>query len=393
MYPRTLQSTLRELATYYPVVTVTGPRQSGKTTLCRATFPDKPYRSLEALDERAFATGDPRGFLAQFPDGAVLDEVQQAPGIVSYIQGLVDMRPVAGQYILTGSQHLGLTATVSQSLAGRTGMLYLLPLGLDELARFPGHPTTLYDMLRRGGYPRIFDQGIPAERWLADYATTYVERDVRSLLNIGDLNAFRDFLKLCAGRTAQVLNYSDLGADAGVSYNTAKAWLSVLEASFICFRLPAWHANVSKQVAKAPKLHFFDSGLVCYLLGIRHEGELIYHPHRGAIFESWAAAEVYKARVHRGLPAALSHLRRPRGEEVDLVVDAPDALHLVEMKSGATIADDFMTVLDRASDTMATAAGIRPIIRSLVYGGDGAQDRRGTRVLPWHQVAATSWGG
>lgn len=392
IYPRNLEGPLRQVAGYYPVVTVTGPRQSGKTTLCRSVFPEKPYVSLEAMDERAFARDDPRGFLARFPDGAILDEIQYAPDLLSYLQVLVDERPSPGQFILTGSQQFGLTAQVAQSLAGRSGLLSLLPLALDELRRFPGHPTGLLEAIRQGAYPRIFAQGIPAERWLADYAATYVERDVRSLLNIGDLNVFQGFLKLAAGRTAQVLNQSDLGADAGIAHNTARAWLSVLEASFIAKLVPAWHRNLSKQVAKAPKLHLLDSGLACYLLGIRRDADLETHPLRGALFESWVASELLKQRANRGLDPNLYHLRRPRGEEVDLVIDASDALHAIEVKSGSTVPDNFLRQLDRASATLVAAAGHRPLVRSLVYGGDQAYERSGVRVIPWHQVAGVGWG-
>jgi len=340
MIPRNLAGPLRDLAKRYPVVTVTGPRQSGKTTLCRATFPDTAYVSLEPLDEREFARTDPRGFLRLYADGAVIDEVQHVPGLLSYLQAEVDERPMPGRFILTGSQHFGLSAAVSQSLAGRTGVLYLLPLSLDELRRFPSPPTGLFATLWSGGYPRIFDQGLPPDRWLADYTTTYVQRDVREVLNVGDLQAFTTFLQLCAGRTAQEVNLSSLGADAGVSHNTAKSWLSVLEASFICFRVPAWHRNLGKRLRKAAKLHFVDSGLACRLLGIRTAEQLIHHPLRGAIFESWVASEAYKARAHRGLDPSLFHLREDRGAEIDLVVEAADEFLLVEAKSGATVVPD-----------------------------------------------------
>jgi predicted AAA+ superfamily ATPase len=230
---------LKKLTTMYPVVSVVGPRQSGKTTLCKTAFPEKAMVSLEPLDTRDFATRDPRGFLAQHPDGVVIDEAQHAPQLFSYLQEEVDARPRPGRFIVTGSQHLGLSQHVSQTLAGRTGILRLLPPSLDELRRFEHPPGTLDAILWSGAYPRIHDQGLPADRWLADYTATYVERDVRQVVNVGDLNAFSAFLRLCAGRTGQVLNLSALGADCGITHNTAKAWLSVLEASFIVFRSPA----------------------------------------------------------------------------------------------------------------------------------------------------------
>lgn len=382
MYPRVLARTLRELASFYPIVTVTGPRQSGKTTLCRGTFRHKPYVSLEPLDERAFAMEDPRGFLAQHAAGAIIDEVQYAPGLLSYLQADVDERPEPGRFILTGSQHFGLAEAVAQSLAGRTGVLHLLPLSYDELQGFPKPPADLFATLWQGGYPRIYDQRIPADRWLADYVATYVQRDVRQVLNIGDLQAFAAFVRLCAGRTAQELSLAALGADAGVSHNTARAWLSVLEASFICFRLPAWHRNIGKQVVKAAKLHFFDTGLACHLLGIRNAEQLVNHPQRGALFETWVVSEIYKARVHRGLPPALFHLRRTRGPEVDLLLDGATRLELIEAKSGATMSEDFLKPLRQATADLVAGGEVRPIGRRLVYGGTHRQRRSDAEVVP-----------
>lgn len=391
MIPRNLAGPLRDLAQMYPVVTVTGPRQSGKTTLCRAAFPDKAYVSLEPLDEREFAMRDPRGFLRLYAEGAVIDEVQHSPGLLSYLQAEVDERPAPGRFILTGSQHFGLSQAISQSLAGRTGVLYLLPLSLDEVRRFPAPPPDLFTTLWTGGYPRIFDQRIPPERWLADYVTTYVQRDVREVVNIGDLQAFTTFLRLCAGRASQEINLSALGADAGVSHNTAKSWLSVLETSFICFRVPAWHRNLGKRLRKTAKLHFYDSGLVCHLLGIRTSEQLVHHPLRGAIFETWVAAEVYKARVNRGLEAALYHLREDRGAEIDLVLEAADHLLLVEAKSGATVVPDALTTLNQVAERMKQTAETRPIRQRLVYGGDASQARTQVQVVGWSDIQAWPW--
>lgn len=391
MIPRNLAGPLRDLAHMYPVVTVTGPRQSGKTTLCRAVFPDKAYVSLEPLDEREFATRDPRGFLRLYAQGAVIDEVHRSPGLLSYLQAEVDERPAQGRFILTGSQHFGLSQAVSQSLAGRTGVLHLLPLSLDEVRQFPAPPTDLFTTLWTGGYPRIFDQRIPPDRWLADYVTTYIQRDVREVVNIGDLQAFTTFLRLCAGRVGQEINWSALGADAGVSHNTAKAWLSVLETSFICFRVPAWHRNFGKRLRKTAKLHFFDSGLVCHLLGIRSHDQLVHHPLRGAIFETWVAAEAYKARVSRGLEPALHHLREDRGAEIDLVLEAADHLLLVEAKSGATVVPDALSTLNQVAERMMRTAETRPIRQRLVFGGDASQERTQVQVVSWSDIQAWPW--
>lgn len=390
MIPRSLEPELRTLATHYPVVAVTGPRQSGKTTLCRKVFPQKPYVSLEALDVRDFAREDPRGFLAEHRSGAVIDEIQQVPELLSYLQTEVDETPAPGRFVLTGSQHFGLSQSISQSLAGRCGILTLLPPSLAELREFKNAPADLFTLLWQGTYPRIYDRSIPAHRWIADYVTTYVQRDVRQILNVGDLHAFTAFLKLCAGRTAQEINLSVLGGDAGVSHNTARTWLSVLETSYIVHRLPAWHTNIRKQVVKAPKLHFFDTGLLCYLLGIREPGQLRLHPLRGAIFESWAVSEIFKAQVHRGMEADLFHYRETRGLEIDLLMDGAGALDVVEIKSGETISADFFKNLGRFSDRMSETEHGREPRCHVIYGGDVSQRRSQARVLSWRDVPSFS---
>lgn len=389
MVRRNLAAVVRAAARRYPIVTLTGPRQAGKTTLCRALFPRKEYVSFEALDVREFALNDPRAFLAEHRRGAILDEVQHVPGLLSYLQVEVDERPQVGRFILTGSHQLGLTAAISQSLAGRTAVLNLLPLGLDELRRFPNPPTTLWQTLFSGAYPRIHDRGIPPARWFTDYVATYIQRDVRQILQVTQLETFTTFLKLCAARTAQEVNLSTLGADAGVTHNTARAWLSVLEASFVCFRLPAWHVNVTKQAIKAPKLHFFDAGLACHLLGIREPAQLQHHPLRGAIFETWVASEIMKQRAHRGLTSALFHYRDAKRLEVDMVIESPDAMVLIEVKSGATVASDFFGSVERLA--AALAASGRSSRAAVVYGGDTPQRRSAAHVIPWTEVASARW--
>jgi hypothetical protein len=386
MIPRILEQKLRELSGYYPAVVVTGPWQSGKTTLCQIVFPAKAYVSLEALDTREYAISDPRGFLAEYGDGAIIDEIQHAPELLSYLQSDIDARPDPGRFILTGSQHFGLSQSISQSLAGRCGILVLLPPSLDELHSFPTAPADLFSVLWQGAYPRIYDRGIPAHQWLADYTATYVQRDVRQVINIGDLQVFSGFLKLCAGRAAQEINLSALGSDAGLSHNTVRAWLSVLETSYIIHRLPAWHANIRKQVIKAPKLHFFDSGLVCYLLGIRSQEQLRFHPLRGAIFESWVISEIYKTIVHSGVQPNLYHYRETRGLEIDLLIEQYEGLDAVEIKSGATIAVDFFKNLKRFSDRMKAAGKKSPIRSHVVYGGDDSRQRSDAQVLSWRDV-------
>jgi len=392
MIRRDLAAVLRLAATQYPVVTLTGPRQSGKTTLCRATFPRKPYVSLEPMDRREYARRDPRGFLAEYPAGAIFDEIQNVPELTGFLQEEVDARPGPGRFILTGSQQLNLLHAVSQSLAGRTAVLHLLAPGLAELRRFRKPLKDLISVLWTGAYPRIHDQGISADRWLADYVSTYLQRDVRQVLNVVDLSAFTTFLRLAAGRTGQELNLSALGADAGVSHNTARSWLSVLEASFICFRIPAWHSNPRKQAIKAPKLHFYDSGLVCYLLGIRKPDELLHHPVRGAVFESWVASEVLKTHMHRGEDPRLYHFRDAKGLEVDLVLDGASRIQLIESKSARTINDDFFAGLRRLAKSTPHAGRGASVESILVYGGDETQRRSDARVIPWGRLDRETWG-
>jgi uncharacterized protein len=391
MIERDLARVLKQSARRYPVVTVTGPRQSGKTTLCRMAFPKKPYVSLEAIDVRDYATKDPRGLLSEHRSGAILDEIQHAPGLLSYLQVEVDDDPTPGRFVITGSQQLALTEAVAQSLAGRTAVLTLLPLSLGELRRFRDHPDGLWETVWAGGYPRIHDRHVPAERWLADYVTTYVERDVRQVLNIGDLAAFATFLRLCAAHTGQVVNLAALGGACGVSHNTARSWLSVLEACYIAFRLQPWHRNLKKQLTKAPKLHFFDSGLACHLLGLRRPSDLVHHPLRGAVFESWVVAEAYKHRINRGLAPDLCYFRDHKGFEVDLVAEAGSSVVLVEAKSGKTVADDFFAPLRRMRDLIDGDRSRAKTECRVVYGGDSGQRRSDVTVVSWRDLDKAAW--
>lgn len=377
--PRTLHGPLLVAAANYPVVTVTGPRQSGKTTLCRASFPDHAYVSLEPLDNREFATEDPRGFLAQFGSGVILDEAQRAPGLFSYLQELVDNDPRKGRFIISGSENLALSDNVNQSLAGRTAMLVLLPFSLEERQRTSGADASLDQVLFQGGYPRPLIEQIPHEQWLRDYFTTYVQRDVRQLSQINDLATFTRFVRLCAGRTAQEVNLSQLGSDAGVTHNTARAWLGVLEASHLVFLLPAWHKNVSKRIIKSPKLHFVDTGLAANLLGVTSAAQLATHPLRGSLFETLVASEILKGRLHRGLSADLHHYREVRGAEVDVIVPGQPRGLAVEAKAGQTVQQEFLRHLATFPEAEWS--------RHLVYGGNHALARTGIDVTPWRALA------
>ena len=371
-----------------PVVTLTGPRQSGKTTLCKHLFPGLPYRSMESMDQRTFALEDPRGFLKSLPEGAVLDEIQRVPELLSYLQEEVDRDARPGRFILTGSENLALTASVSQSLAGRTALLTLLPLSQDERAAFLRTPMDLWQTLFTGGYPRIYDQELDPSVWLGDYANTYVERDVRQLLRVGDLRSFSTFLALVAGRTGQELNASRLSGDVGVSVNTIRAWLSVLEASYLITLLPAWHANHRKQVVKSPKLHFLDTGLACHLLGIQTPHQLASHPLRGALFESWVVSEVMKGRLHSGLAPRLFHYRESRGLEVDLLVQSESGWILAEAKSGSTVDGSFFQGMEGLVARFGTGATVD---QRLVYGGGATYQRQGVLVTAWDGIQTPAW--
>lgn len=386
---RDLTTRLRRAAREHPSVTLTGPRQSGKSTLCKTVFPRLAHVSLEAPDVRAFASEDPRGFLAQYPKGAILDEIQRAPVLPSYLQGRIDDDPAPGRFILTGSQNLALLDSISQSLAGRTAVLHLLPLARSEVLRFPRHPETLEATLLAGGYPRIFDRELEPSDWLRSYVATYIERDVRAISAVGDLVTFQRFVELCAGRTGQLLNYSALASDCGVSQPTAKAWLSILEASFVVFRLPALRRNARKRAVKMPKLHFYDTGLACWLLGIRRPGDLRSHPLRGAIFESWVVSEIAKYRTNRGETSGLSYYRDRDGAEVDVVVERPDGLTLVEVKSAQTASESLLDGARRVRGLLARTVRRCDVIA--VYGGDAPQERTDGKIVPWSALHRERW--
>ena len=390
-HPRKFAETVRELAQQYPALTVTGPRQSGKTTLCRAVFPDHGYVNLEPLDRREFARQDPRGLLAEYPDSLILDEIQHVPELLGYIQEAVDEDDRPGRFVLTGSQHFALSESISQSLARRTAVLQLLPLSLEEYPDFDIPTDDLFTVLFTGGYPRIHDRGLEPQRWLADYLATYVERDVRQIANVSNLNAFSNFLRLCAAHTAQEINLTALGADAGISHNTARAWLTILETSSLVIQSPAWHRNIRKQLVKRPKLHFLDSGLACHLLGIRSPDELRHHPLRGAIFESWVASEIYKHHTHRGQRPQLMHYREARGAEIDILLQSGQDLIACEAKSGATLHVDFFKHLHQFSERMTSINPPPSVSKCLVYGGNQNHRRSGVNCLGWRQIHELTW--
>lgn len=383
MIPRAASQTVLELAKNYPVVAVTGPRQSGKTTLTRAIFPDKPYVSLEELDQREFATDDPRGFLAQYRDGAILDEVQRCPDLFSYLQGRVDDDGRAGFFILTGSQQFGLMSAISQSLAGRVALVSLLPFSLSELQAAKKAPKTLEQLLFKGLYPPVYDRKLDPVIWYDNYVRTYLERDVRQIINVRDLSTFQRFIRMCAARTGQLLNLSNLAGDCGITHGTAKAWISVLEASYIVHLLQPHHKNFNKRLVKTPKLYFYDAGLAAWLQGIQTANQLAMHPQRGALFETWAVSELIKGRFNRARSSNLTFWQDRSGHEIDVLIESATGLQSVEIKSGQTVASDFFANLKKWRKFAGDEAGQA----WLLYGGKNAQLRDDIRVLPWQKIS------
>lgn len=370
MIPRTLEAVLRERSTQYPVVTLTGPRQSGKTTLCRAAFPQKPYINLESPDVREFARTDPRGFLASYPDGAILDEIQRTPELPSYLQPVIDDSGAPGQFILTGSQQFEVMTNIGQSLAGRTALLKLLPLSIEELSNAKINMEN-DELLLTGFYPRIYDVGLKPSQVLGDYVETYVERDIRQLISIKDLALFQKFVRLCAGRVGQLLNLQSLGNDVGISHTTARSWLTLLQAGYVVFLLQPWHNNIAKRQIKSPKLYFYDVGLASWLLGAEDERHVKYHPLRGNLFENLVIMEALKYRYHRDERSNLYFWRDGKGNEVDLLVENGPDIAPVEIKSGATINDDYFKGLRTFTGKLSR----QPKTSALVYAGTEQQKR------------------
>ena len=395
MLKRTLAKKLKNAAKQYPVVTLTGPRQSGKTTLVRKTFPNYEYISLEEPDQRAFAIEDPRGFLSQFSNKVILDEIQRSPDLFSYIQTIVDTKDISGQFVLIGSQNFLLLQKVSQSLAGRCAVLHLLPFSLSELKerkpfavdaigrKLPGKNRTLGDKLTpilfKGFYPRIHDKHLDPNDWLGNYFQTYIERDVRDVVNVGDLETFSRFVRLCAGRNGQLLNLSSLANDCGITHTTSKRWISILEASFIVFLLRPHYKNFSKRLIKSPKLYFFDSGLLSYLLRIRSAEDIRIHALYGSIFESFIISEFLKGYLNSGEEPAIYFWRDSVGNEIDIIVDNGNDLMPVEIKAGQTIASDFFKGI-RFWKKLVKDDKLRA---ALVYGGERSYIRSDIYIYSW----------
>lgn len=377
---RTAEKELRTLAGQFKAVAVVGPRQSGKTTLVRMAFPDKAYVSLENPDTRRFAIEDPRGFIAGYPDGAILDEIQRTPDIFSYLQQVLDENKGNGRFIITGSNNFLLQENISQSLAGRVGYLYLLPLSINEL---PKHKLSVNEQIHKGFYPAMYEQEGQTEvgKYYLNYIRTYIERDVRLIRIVTDLYTFERFLRLCAGRTGQLLNMNSLAVETGVDNKTIGAWLSVLEASFVVFRLQPYHKNYNKRMVKMPKLYFYDTGVASALLGIENPAQLALHPFRGGLFENMIIVDFLKSRYNKGNPNNLYFWRDSLGTEIDLLVEKANSLLPIEIKSGQTITDDYFKSMSAWLRISGMEKGW------VIYAGDEKQVRsNGITVLPLNEM-------
>ena len=377
---RDITAVMLEMYQYFPVITMTGPRQSGKTTLLRNVFKQLPYYSLENLDMRRFALNDPVGFLTQHPEGMILDEVQNAPDLLSYIQGMVDETPEK-RFVLSGSSQFSVIRQITQSLAGRTGVLELLPLSYSEVKK-DADEETLDSVILKGFFPALYSGKNIFNLLYPSYVKTYLERDVRDLLQIKDLMQFQTFLRLCAGRIGSLFNASELSGEVGVSANTIKSWLSVLEASYIITMLPPFYENTRKRLTKTPKLYFCDTGLACYLLGIETEQQLARDKMRGHLFENFIITEALKCRYNKGKESNLYFYRDSNGVEVDLLIKNGSDYTAVEIKSSQTYHPDFQAGIR----TLSTVMKERITNKVILYAGDFENETADIKLLNYQKM-------
>jgi len=387
---RKLEEKIRQLKKQFPVIALLGPRQSGKATLAREAFPDHEYVNLEALDARQFAIEDPKGFLKQYHRkevaGVILDEIQNTPDLFSYLQIYVDQNPKPGFYVLTGSQNILLNQHISQTLAGRISMQTLLPFSLEELELAHILPSDLFTAIFQGFYPPVYTKKIDPQDWYKGYIQTYVERDVRQIRNVSDLSLFQKFIKLCAGRIGQLLDLTSLSNDCGISVNTVKSWLSILETSYIIFLLQPYHKNFSKRLIKSPKLYFYDPGLASHLLGIESSQMLIQHYLRGGLFESMILSNLLKRRLNEGKMPNLYFWRDKTGLEIDCLIEKANELVPIEIKSSETIHSGFFDSLQKFCDL----AEIPSQASYLIYGGSKNKKRKQGQILSWKNFAESA---
>jgi len=385
MIERTLSKYLLQSVKKMPVIAITGPRQSGKTTLVKNTFPGYPYETLEDLEVREFAKSDPKGFLLQHPEGLIIDEIQYVPELFSYIQVIVDEKKKNGLFILTGSQNFSLLAGVAQSLAGRVALYELLPFSNQELLDSPYKMDRYEEYIFKGFYPRIYDQNLSPSSWLSSYIKTYIERDVRQILNVGDVSTFQKFIKICAGRTGQIINLSSIGNEIGISYQTVKKWLSILEATYIIFLLPPYYKNFNKRIRKSPKLYFYDSGLAAFLLGIRTSDQINTHYLIGELFETFILSEIKKQIFHSGKDIPIYFWRDNNKNEVDCIYESGNKLVGIEIKSGRTIQNSFFAGLNYLKKMTNTSSDNL----FLYYGGDEVQTRSYGNIVSWRHITVS----
>ncbi|MDX8431749.1 MAG: ATP-binding protein [Candidatus Algichlamydia australiensis] len=383
MIPRQIEKEIRQLMKGFPIIALTGPRQSGKSTIVKEIFGDVyTYVSLEDLDTREFAKTDPRGFLAEYRTKIIFDEIQQVPELFSYLQGVVDEDQMPGQFILTGSQHFLLLEKITQSLAGRVAMLHLLPLSLSEIRAVNLDSFTLEEGMYRGFYPNLFTKEVEVNKWYSNYIQTFVERDLRTIKNIHDLGTFQRFLRMCAARTGQLVDYTSIGNDCGITHTTVKSWLNLLEASFIVYFLRPHYSNFNKRLVKNPKLYFYDTGLLCHLLNIQSPDQLKTHYLKGGIFESFVFSEILKARFNQGILNPIYFWRDHKGREIDCIVEEDGNLLSIEVKSGKTVVKDFFQGLNYWNQL----ANGNPKNSYLIYGGDKSYKRKEANVLSWKDL-------
>lgn len=376
MYLRSITPVLERFSKLYPALGITGPRQSGKTTIAKTLFKHLPYVSLENIDTRFQAQNDPRAFLANYRQGAIFDEVQHVPELLSYLQEIVDESPVKGRYVLTGSQNFALSHHVSQSLSGRIGMTTLLPLSLSELGTFINVNSAIF----KGGYPGLHSLNMHPLDFYPSYIQTYIERDVRQLKNIENIGRFQTFLKLCAGRVGQILNLSSFAQDCGISHTTVRQWLNILEASYLIFFLQPFHQSFNKRLIKMPKLYFYDTGLACTLLGLEKESQLETHYLKGALFENLIVLEIFKRRLNQGLPANLYFWRDRTGHKVDLLAEWDGDIHAIEIKAGSTLQSDFFKNVQYFCELSQTAKGY------LIYTGQQNGSHAKVKLVPINEI-------
>jgi predicted AAA+ superfamily ATPase len=380
---RTIESTCLKDLEAFPILTLTGPRQSGKSTLLRKLLPDWQYVNLEDINNREFASQDPIGFLKTYSDKVVFDEIQRIPTLLSQIQVVVDSEKKLGRYALTGSHNLLLLEHISQSLAGRTSIRHLLPFSFIEMKNSNISKNSMEENLFLGGYPSVHENISNSTTWLDSYVETYIQRDVRMIKNISDLSTFERFIRVCAARTSQIIDLSSIGNDIGVTHNTIKEWLGVLEAGFVCFKLEPFYKNYSKRIIKRPKIYFYDTGLLCRILRIKTPEELETHSLRGAIFENWCVTEIQKAFFHQGQRPAMSFWRDQK-IEVDILIDSlADKILAFECKSGSTIQEGFFKNISELKSIIDD----KLIDSYVTYGGDQTQKRSNGEFLSWKDFA------